>query len=360
MNSNLCTWVFGLLVGLAAASCGKSNGNSPDGGARDGGSDGGGDSCLCTNEDGPCCDGCNYYATNDDQECETVSGYRCADGGCGADAMKHTGTRVCQGGTSACTGEVAWGAWGVYELCGVEQICKTDSESFAECATCGFHCQDDACLDCQPGTCCEADGTSCKFGCDTGGDGECWPECDPTGSCCDPDGTACPACDLSDGTCWPECVPGSDACCEADGTMILWYDSANDLCWENPSGTTRRSSTPSASYCSGLGSGWRLPKIQELISLIQGCGSSTCPVTDPGCLNGTCASSCASCAALPNSGCYWDPALGGACDWAFWSSSIATGIDSEPWLVYFSNGQAFPNNPDGLSDYYVRCVRSAQ
>ena len=111
-------------------------------------------------------------------------------------------------------------------------------------------------------------------------------------------------------------------------------------------------------YCSKLG--LRLPKIQELSTLVRGCASSACKVTDPGCTSSTCSSdsSCAACtdnAGPGPNGCYWDPSLSGTCDW-YWSAS---GVDEGPydaWFLYFQ--RASVQNGAQAIEKYVRCVRS--
>ena len=54
-----------------------------------------------------------------------------------------------------------------------------------------------------------------------------------------------------------------------------WYDPATDLCWQNQPLDDFSNWDESIAYCSALSLGghddWRLPLIQELISLIRGC-----------------------------------------------------------------------------------------
>src|SRR4029079_11682627 len=109
-----------------------------------------------------------------------------------------------------------------------------------------------------------------------------------------------------------------------------FHDSASKLCWQEPPPEKTFTWQDAKSYCSQQG--LRLPNIQELITLIRGCGSSACVVKDPGCLSTTCSSdpTCQACADLAGpgaGGCYWDPSLTGTCNW-YWSAS---GVDEGPY-----------------------------
>ena len=55
----------------------------------------------------------------------------------------------------------------------------------------------------------------------------------------------------------------------------------------------------------------------------------------------------------PASGCYWDPALSGAC-WGYWSSSRAAS-EFYAWCVNFYSAYVF--DLDTSSGYQARCVR---
>ena len=79
-------------------------------------------------------------------------------------------------------------------------------------------------------------------------------------------------------------------------------------------------------YAASLGDGWRLPTIQELLSLVDYTKNSP------------------ACSVFPNC----------PSDW-FWSSSPVSGDTAHAWFVSFSNGDA---NDAGVSAAYrVRCVR---
>ncbi|HMR10131.1 MAG TPA: DUF1566 domain-containing protein [Polyangiaceae bacterium] len=137
-----------------------------------------------------------------------------------------------------------------------------------------------------------------------------------------------------------------------------FHDPASKLCWQDPPPAQAFRWQDAKAYCQSQG--LRLPKIQELISLIRGCASSACILTDPGCTSSTCRSdpSCAACtkdSGPAANGCYWDAGLSGTCDW-YWSSS---GVDEGPydaWYVHFQSAAA--DNGAHAIEKYVRCVRS--
>jgi hypothetical protein len=146
------------------------------------------------------------------------------------------------------------------------------------------------------------------------------------------------------------------------------YDPASGLCWEDPPDDVWGMNWSDAvAHCGALSLGgygpgsWHLPTISELRSLIRGCAETVtggaCGVTDS-CLDGTCLSSpCGECSHLGGpgeGGCYWDAALGGACDW-YWSSSSYAGGVSNAWYVYFGGGGV--NFLNRTHAFYVRCVR---
>jgi hypothetical protein len=161
--------------------------------------------------------------------------------------------------------------------------------------------------------------------------------------------------------------------CTDDG---VWYDNTSGLCWQNPPLGGTFSWSDAVAHCDGLSLGgfydWRLPLIQELISLIRGCAgdietgdlsTSACGVTDPGCLEIECVDSDSGCGYCdifegPDddpSGCFWDPELGGACDWFYWSSSSCTTYMTTAWYVFFGYGSVddFVKTSTGNA----RCVR---
>lgn len=263
--------------------------------------------CECSKGDGPCCDGCNYYTLADSHVCKTEYQYKCEDNACGADAMRNTGTAICEGFTADCTGTVSWTGFEVLEACSADQVCESDNSTSASCKTCPHGCGTGACYpDCKPGDdCCNVDGTACAHGCDAATK-QCWPECDPSGACCDADGTACDhGCDSTGahhaaGTCWPACDPAG-SCCAADGTLLTaefkqpnanlyWarcflgqtWDAATCTCtgyyqtanWCDAKGASASNCSDGSiagDNCKTLGSNWRLPTSAEYRALFGGC-----------------------------------------------------------------------------------------
>ncbi|MCP4752005.1 MAG: DUF1566 domain-containing protein [Proteobacteria bacterium] len=155
---------------------------------------------------------------------------------------------------------------------------------------------------------------------------------------------------------------------ECDGG---WYDSTTDLCWQDPPSQTGWHSAHD--YCEdGTWGGhidWYLPNIDELISLVRGCqnGSetgdlslSTCEMTPAGCVASYSCSDKTGCGLCAQSqgpgsdGCYWDPALSGACMW-YWSSSSYAPDSDYAWFVAFYYG-AVGKEYKGYATF-VRCVR---
>jgi hypothetical protein len=165
----------------------------------------------------------------------------------------------------------------------------------------------------------------------------------------------------------------TDTDTDSDGDGDLeWCDGTSGLCWENPPSGTWLTWDAANTYCNGLDWGghtdWRLPMIQELISLLRGCvdgtetgdlSASGCGVTDPGCLADTCAATgCAYCDSLAGpgtGGCYWDPDLEGDCC-NYWSSSSSATTVGYAWHVHFDDVDIYASGKSGSAP--ARCVRS--
>ena len=147
-------------------------------------------------------------------------------------------------------------------------------------------------------------------------------------------------------TCDPVSCPGAQMVDNYDGTVT---DPCSNLVWQKTPGPKSNLANANT-YCSnntaGLpGSGWRLPNISELRTLVRGYPNTepggACAVADPTCLTVSCGinadhSICGKICPCPS--CHWDTAaFGDSCDDYFWSSSPITDIPGYIWrLAYFN------------------------
>jgi len=114
----------------------------------------------------------------------------------------------------------------------------------------------------------------------------------------------------------------------ANGTV---YDTRTKLTWQREAEETEYTQSDAASYCTSLslaGGGWRLPSVDELLTLID--PTEYNPAVDP--------------TAFPN-------ARSGSC----WSSTPYVGMAGHMWIVYFLEG--FANRSSVSIKWYARCVR---
>jgi len=182
---------------------------------------------------------------------------------------------------------------------------------------------------------------------------------------CDVKGTVSEDCAAGD-----TCINTSDttAACsimsECSGGRL---DPTTNLCWQDPAATSTMGWSSAGRYCNSLKLGehtdWRLPTIDELRSLLQGCTwtetGGSCGVTDS-CLEYTCLllpceDGCSYLGGTGTGGCYWDIALSSSCTGQFWSSSPETSIPSA-WVVWFAKGNLVSHSKS--TPLYVRCVRT--
>ena len=160
--------------------------------------------------------------------------------------------------------------------------------------------------------------------------------------------------------------------CDDDGTSSeqaqgVWEDPETGLMWQDPPSEI----TDFRYNCRGLKLGgysdWRLPTIEELITLIRGCqdGVSTgdqspslCEMRPLGCVEkGTCDSvvNCAPCLSAKEH-CLWNSALRGGCSGLYYSSTRTYAEPNEVWGVGFASGVVNMT----LEEYAImlhRCVR---
>ena len=145
-----------------------------------------------------------------------------------------------------------------------------------------------------------------------------------------------------------------------------WKDVTTGLEWMQYAGTFM-SQQQAVTYCSNSTyagkTGWHLPTISELRTIIQGCTTTskigTCLVNDSNCLNSGCGGGvCNGCAyggGPAPGGCYWDVSLTGMCQ-SYWSSMGTTDITDSYWAVDYTTGKVFYSNQS--LGYYIRCVRT--
>ena len=169
---------------------------------------------------------------------------------------------------------------------------------------------------------------------------------------------------------------------------LHWFDETTGLCWQNDqtfpvlnwyqaSGTYHEALNPDTlSRCedeniAGTLTGWTLPTIQELLSLMRGCVNgvptgddslSTCSsqVYDPGCLEFACADTleCAECSVGDGPGlwgCYWPDEISGECNY-YWSSSSSS--NGQGWVVQFRGDQPYGSSHTyyGTGEVPTRCI----
>lgn len=220
-------------------------------------------------EAGPCCDTDAGLFLDDSEVCDEWDEFQCTSADCGADAQEQSVSQVCSGESADCDGEVIEGGWETIDECGENDVCDTDNESYAECASCPGTCTDGSCDDweCESGPCCNTsthlfrpdsyrcdesavdEEYQCTDGCGgtaekreqyrfcTGDSAECtddnlhWGDWGPLEYCAgddlceaDEEGASCTECDHGcDGeedACWADCNPEDGRpCCSEDGTF---------------------------------------------------------------------------------------------------------------------------------------------
>jgi hypothetical protein len=109
------------------------------------------------------------------------------------------------------------------------------------------------------------------------------------------------------------------------GTIL---DTKTNLTWQQPAPTGTYTWANAKTYCSTLGTGWRLPTIKELQTLVDYSRSDSPKI---------------------------DSAFSGTVADHYWSSTVLAGSPSSAWSLGFSDG--LTGNPDLPVMIYVRCVR---
>lgn len=150
--------------------------------------------------------------------------------------------------------------------------------------------------------------------------------------------------------------------CSGPGVYLGDWTPTEGRCWEEVPPDTYQTYSEAVARCEALvldgHDDWRLPNINELRYLIEGCPTAGCSLYDPSCLYEWCTDTCTTCPLLAGpapGGCYWRDGLGGPCE-SYWSSSLVWGVPwSAHWIVgfYGSTTQAY-GDPNIL---HSRCVR---
>lgn len=171
----------------------------------------------------------------------------------------------------------------------------------------------------------------------------------------------------------------TDTDTDTDSDTNFGFDCGRDTCtdfstgivWQRVPAETGFNFDAARKHCSDLvlaeNTDWRLPNIQELVTLLRGCvdgtetgdeSMSTCEMTPAGCASSNSCEDTLSCSYCdpgsgPSSGCYWpDIGLEGDCA-GYWSASEASA--GKAWDVRFSNGGVFADEVTRVP--FVRCIR---
>lgn len=163
---------------------------------------------------------------------------------------------------------------------------------------------------------------------------------------------ACANAKKGDGKCQPAIDPG-----------VVWKD-ASGRSWQTPSKEDSMRDwftlQEAKAYCANLnleGTGWSLPTLDDLRSIIVGCpetqtGAPLCSIEEAGA--GACTCSYVPAGPAAN-GCYWQSVLDGYdCDYRdFWSATPADG--TRAWSVEFRRAALYPDATTHQNS--VMCVR---
>lgn len=296
------------------------------------------------------CDACPTGFAGDGEACADD----CLGRVCGASPTISFDCGTCSGATDVCDpagqcvddcsgrvcGDSPVGAYDCGACSGNNEYCDAAGQCVNDCL--GRQCGPSPVLGDDCGTCAGAS-TYCE------GSGRCINDC--AGVACGPS----PVLGVDCGTC-----AGSGTCnagqCQYEGCV-------GTLCWytvERPAALF----TSAQSHCNGSTrdgfTDWRLPMIDELKSLIVGCGTkTTCPVSTSCTEVGRChTSGCLGCTPRMGSGvngCYWSATLGDCVASGLYSSTSVEGGPNFKWVVEFAS--AGIGYVDGTYSSPYRCVR---
>ena len=266
----------------------------------------------------------------------------------------------CQGGPSlSCDdGNVCNGT----ETCDVKTGCKPGTP-----------------LACDDGVLCTVDSCDPMQGCQHElltpccGDAICAPN---EGCLCPVDCASAEVCDGKDNDCDGE----TDEAVKTVGRWLIpcgstVQDSKSGSIWTANAAQNKMPWADAKTYCDNLVLDgivhWRLPKIQELRTLVDGCQGTTeggkCLVLeDPPCISTSCffASDnwCHSCGANNGpgeDGCYWTAGVWTGLCTRYWTSAVPTDLPSNAWTIVFSSGAVDFGESQSVK-WAVRCVAEGQ
>ncbi len=282
---------------------------------------------------------------------------QCADKDCGGDG--------CGGSCGTCI--PGW-------ECGESGLCDACAEGYV-----GYpSCVDDPCLPdpchgqgtCADGRCtCGGDhhGELCEFSCSDSQQNGAERGLDCGGPCA----TSCEVTPLND---------NDDGTVTDPNTHLIWQKTPNseglELCqsmmdYRQCPAEERDAANHCESNADGLpGTGWRLPTISELRSLVLDCDNmywnpetdtgGACGVTDDCLSYWMCSPACEDCtyrSGPGEEGYYQDPLFANSGHSWFWSSSPSEQYIDRGWSIAFYSGLI--NNNYIFNDFGVRCVREA-
>lgn len=160
---------------------------------------------------------------------------------------------------------------------------------------------------------------------------------------------------------------GTDATCVRDtriDTGSVFADTGTGLEWQQTPTGGYMDWESAVIHCQNLqldGSGWHLPTVDELRSLIRGCPATesggACEATNECLTYDVCLSGCAGCEvdAGPAGGCYWREELGGRCWWYWTSSSLDDRMGA--YYIVFRLAHVCGRSMDAFG--LARCVRKS-
>ncbi len=150
------------------------------------------------------------------------------------------------------------------------------------------------------------------------------------------------------------------------------YCAEDDLCWQRKTFAWALTFLEAESYCNSLRlavfSDWRLPNLDELRTLVDGCSASVaggaCGVRDdcsicatPVCWTRDLCEGCGDGFGPGPGNCYWHGTFGAECELWFWSSTRCSDESNNYWFVDFQSGNIYHEWHANAEKVTVRCVR---